>query len=210
MLSINDKVRIIKMNGYPDGKTGTIVGLASKGIISIWIVEGDEPFEDSEGEKPWKCATIPECCLEKLRSSEVVKTDHNGYIEYRLNGKLHREDGLAYENPNGTKYWYLNGKKLTKEEFEQQTKKGNQPSQTDLKTSLNNLFDYTHGKNTTLSLAIEAKETIEKSNKEDILRALAPPDGEEALAKMFFGIKEEIYSRVEDALKLVESRSKNG
>ena len=34
----------------------------------------------------------------------------NGTKEWRLNGKLHREDGPAAEYANGTKYWYLNGK----------------------------------------------------------------------------------------------------
>ena len=35
---------------------------------------------------------------------------HNGTKHWHLNGNLHREDGPAVENPNGTKHWYLNGK----------------------------------------------------------------------------------------------------
>ena len=39
------------------------------------------------------------------------KTYANGYKEWCLNGKLHREDGPACEYPSGTKEWYLNGKR---------------------------------------------------------------------------------------------------
>jgi len=35
----------------------------------------------------------------------------NGYKEWRVNGKRHREDGPAIEGVNGTKFWYLNGKR---------------------------------------------------------------------------------------------------
>ena len=38
------------------------------------------------------------------------KTNPSGTKEWYLNGKLHREDGPAYEHPDGTKAWYLNGK----------------------------------------------------------------------------------------------------
>ena len=38
-----------------------------------------------------------------------VKVWANGTKEWYLNGKLHREDGPAYEGTNGTKYWCLNG-----------------------------------------------------------------------------------------------------
>ena len=45
--------------------------------------------------------------------NEPTKTvDSKGTIEYRLNGKLHREDGPAVEWANdGNKYWYQNGKR---------------------------------------------------------------------------------------------------
>jgi hypothetical protein len=39
-----------------------------------------------------------------------VKVNTNGSKVWYLNGKLHREDGPAYEGANGTKYWYLNDK----------------------------------------------------------------------------------------------------
>jgi len=38
-----------------------------------------------------------------------VKVYDNGNKHWRLNGKLHREDGPACECLNGDKYWYLNG-----------------------------------------------------------------------------------------------------
>ena len=39
------------------------------------------------------------------------KTYPNGYKEWCLNGKPHREDGPAVEWANGTKEWRLNGKR---------------------------------------------------------------------------------------------------
>ena len=35
----------------------------------------------------------------------------DGTKEWRLNGKIHREDGPAIEHANGSKHWYLNGKR---------------------------------------------------------------------------------------------------
>ena len=40
----------------------------------------------------------------------TVKVYPNGDKEWYLNGKLHREDGPAYEGASGNKSWYLNGK----------------------------------------------------------------------------------------------------
>ena len=40
----------------------------------------------------------------------TVKVYPNGDKFWWLNGKLHREDGPAYEGANGNKSWYLNGK----------------------------------------------------------------------------------------------------
>jgi len=34
----------------------------------------------------------------------------NGYKSWWLHGECHREDGPAVENANGDKYWYLHGK----------------------------------------------------------------------------------------------------
>ena len=44
------------------------------------------------------------------------KIDPFGTKIWRLNGKLHREDGPACEYPDGTKYWFLNDKPLTEKE----------------------------------------------------------------------------------------------
>ena len=41
----------------------------------------------------------------------------------KSNGKRHREDGPAIEYPSGYKAWYLDGKKMTEEEFNQKMKK---------------------------------------------------------------------------------------
>ena len=38
-----------------------------------------------------------------------VKVDSNGTKQWFLNGKRHREDGPAVEWSDGTKEWYLNG-----------------------------------------------------------------------------------------------------
>ena len=47
----------------------------------------------------------------------------DGSKEWYLNGKRHREDGPAIEYFFGNKYWYLNGKQLTEEEFKKKTAK---------------------------------------------------------------------------------------
>ena len=36
----------------------------------------------------------------------------DGTKEWYLNGKRHRKDGPAYEGADGTKEWYLNGKEI--------------------------------------------------------------------------------------------------
>ena len=42
----------------------------------------------------------------------------SGYQWYYLNGKLHRPDGPAYNNPGGYKTWYLEGTKLEPEQVQ--------------------------------------------------------------------------------------------
>lgn len=37
-------------------------------------------------------------------------------IAWRMNGKLHRDDGPAVIYPDGTKEWWLNGKKVTEQD----------------------------------------------------------------------------------------------
>jgi hypothetical protein len=44
-----------------------------------------------------------------LENYTGIVVRQNGVMEWRLNGKLHREDGPAVEFLNGAKYWYLNG-----------------------------------------------------------------------------------------------------
>jgi hypothetical protein len=77
----------------------------------------------------------------------IKEVDKDGTIRYmNINGDLHREDGPAYEHPNGAKAWwkdgrvhredgpariwpdgdlwyYLKGKSYTKEEWEVQVVK---------------------------------------------------------------------------------------
>jgi hypothetical protein len=40
----------------------------------------------------------------------TVRVYFNGSKSWYLNGKRHREDGPAFEGANGDKSWYLNGK----------------------------------------------------------------------------------------------------
>ena len=46
----------------------------------------------------------------------TVKVDDNGSKYWYLNGKKHREDGPAIEFSNGNKHWYINGVQYTEEE----------------------------------------------------------------------------------------------
>ena len=63
-----------------------------------------------------ECKTYPSGTKEwrlngKLHREDGPAYEHsNGCKEWCLNGKLHREEGPAYEEPGGTKAWYLNGK----------------------------------------------------------------------------------------------------
>ncbi len=41
----------------------------------------------------------------------VCTTDENGDREWYLHGKIHREDGPAYESVGGTRSWWLHGKR---------------------------------------------------------------------------------------------------
>jgi hypothetical protein len=40
----------------------------------------------------------------------ICTTSKYGTKEWRLNGKLHREDGPAVEYADGVKYWFYHGK----------------------------------------------------------------------------------------------------
>ena len=52
-----------------------------------------------------------------------VKVWANGDKSWWLNGKMHREDGPAYEGADGSKFWYLNGEEVTEEEHKRRTSK---------------------------------------------------------------------------------------
>jgi hypothetical protein len=43
--------------------------------------------------------------------------DANGSKTWLINDKLHRKDGPAYEDADGYKEWWINGKRLTESEF---------------------------------------------------------------------------------------------
>ena len=44
-----------------------------------------------------------------MSKPKLIKYE-DGRQEWRLNGKLHREDGPAFVSADGTQKWYLNGK----------------------------------------------------------------------------------------------------
>ena len=43
-------------------------------------------------------------------NNQPERIEFSDRIEYRLNGKLHREDGPAVERADGHKEWYVKGK----------------------------------------------------------------------------------------------------
>ena len=49
--------------------------------------------------------------VRKMNKPEC-KTYPDGTKEWRLSGKIHREDGPAIEWKSGNKYWYLNNKEV--------------------------------------------------------------------------------------------------
>jgi hypothetical protein len=53
----------------------------------------------------------------------TVKVYPDGDKEWWLNGKLHREDGPAFEDSDGYKAWWLNGKRLTEQQHKAATSK---------------------------------------------------------------------------------------
>ena len=53
----------------------------------------------------------------------TVRVYPNGTKYWYLNGKLHREDGPAVEYANGSKSWYLSGERVTEEEHKRLTSK---------------------------------------------------------------------------------------
>jgi len=51
-----------------------------------------------------------------------VRVYDNGTKIWHLDGKLNNEDGPAVEFADGNKHWYLDGIKMTEEEFNLKTK----------------------------------------------------------------------------------------
>jgi hypothetical protein len=46
-----------------------------------------------------------------MKNEPELKVYPNGYREWYLNGKRHRQDGPAIEHSDGTREWYLNGER---------------------------------------------------------------------------------------------------
>ena len=51
--------------------------------------------------------------LHRLGGPAFISSDRK---EWYKDGRLHREDGPAIEYANGSKHWYLNGKRVTRAE----------------------------------------------------------------------------------------------
>lgn len=69
LLRFSDRVRIINIDSrLLTHKKGQVVGIASAGIVDIYIVELDELCygHGFSGFGPIKCVTLPEACLEKM------------------------------------------------------------------------------------------------------------------------------------------------
>jgi len=54
--------------------------------------------------------------LHRLDGPAIIQP--NGSKMWYLNGKYHRLDGPAIEHPSGRKYYYLNGKEYSFEEWD--------------------------------------------------------------------------------------------
>lgn len=63
--------------------------------------------------------TRPDMGVPANDPSLIREVDLVGTVRYRnSDDKLHREDGPAAEGSDGTREWYLDGKRLSEEEFE--------------------------------------------------------------------------------------------
>ena len=56
-----------------------------------------------------------------MKTYKVTVDNDNNIRWYNEEGQLHREDGPAYEGASGSKEWWLNGRRLTEEEFNKRT-----------------------------------------------------------------------------------------
>ena len=52
-----------------------------------------------------------------MKEQPKCVVDKYGAKEWYLNGELHREDGPAYEHPNGHKEWYLHDEQVHPEQI---------------------------------------------------------------------------------------------
>ena len=52
-----------------------------------------------------------------MTTTYTVKVSDNGTKEWYLDGKRHRVDGPAVEYAEGTKHWYLDDKQLTQAQW---------------------------------------------------------------------------------------------
>ena len=68
-------------------------------------------IETADGSKEWWV----DGKLHRTDGPAVVMAD--GRKEWRVDDKLHRTDGPAVEKADGTRKWYINGEKMTEEEF---------------------------------------------------------------------------------------------
>ena len=60
----------------------------------------------------------------------------SGARQWYLNGKCHREDGPAFEYADGTPEWFLNGEHYTEEEFNKKTAKVKELTVSEIETLL--------------------------------------------------------------------------
>ena len=73
--------------------------------------------------KFYKVEVTKDCTIWRNQSNQYHREDgpayenSNGNKEWYLNGKRHRLDGPALEYSCGEKYWFINDKELTEQEF---------------------------------------------------------------------------------------------
>jgi len=72
----------------------------------------DKPIceTDADGSKTWRLNG------KRHRTDGPAVEDPNGYKAWFLNDKLHRTDGPAIELADGDKHWWLNGKRVRMED----------------------------------------------------------------------------------------------